>query len=297
MNVPLPANEEMRQAVVESLASMDTPTEPPFEDLVRIASALFRAPIAFVSLVDGERLWFKAICGLDVDQVPREDAFCAHTVALGEPLIVPDLSKDERFADHPLVSGEPFLRFYAGAPLIIDGEFTVGTFCVLDTLPRGEFGDDDANNLRALASLAVNQLEQETLQAAIADGTSVIVGDGFKELYRSTPAMLHSIGRDGCIVDVSDYWLDKLGYSRDEVVGRMSVEFLDEPSRDRALKEVLPAFFESGFCENVPYTFIAKDGTPRDVRLTATALTDDDGKVLMSLAVLHDLTDLNIESG
>ncbi|MDP1899897.1 MAG: GAF domain-containing protein [Rubrivivax sp.] len=113
---------------------LDTPPDPVLDGLVRSAAAVIGCPIALVSLVDVRRQWFKARVGLEANQWPRETAFCAHAILEGGLLEVPDAQLDPRFADSPLVTGEPHVRFYAGVPLDVDGH-RIGTLCVIDSQP------------------------------------------------------------------------------------------------------------------------------------------------------------------
>lgn len=115
--------------------------------------------------------------------------------------------------------------------------------------------------------------------------------DQFKKLYTETPAMLHSIDAEGRLVSVSNHWLDTMGYSRDEVLGRKSSEFLTEASRDYATNVVLPDFFKTGRCIDIPYQFVKKDGAIIDVLLSATAQRDDENNIIHSFAVITDVTE------
>jgi len=115
----------------------------------------------------------------------------------------------------------------------------------------------------------------------------------FRHLYNDTPVMLHSIDQEGRLVSVSDYWLEVLGYQRNEVLGRKSTEFLTEASLRYANEVVLPAFFKTGFCKDVPYQIVTKSGKILDVLLSATAELNDKGEVVRSLAVMTDVTERN----
>lgn len=133
---PVPANEALRLEALKKLGILDTEADPAFEALVQLASELCGTPVSLVSLIDEKRQWFKARKGIDVSETPRELAFCAHAVANGETLIVDDTVQDQRFAEHPLVTGDPNIRFYAGVPLkTVDG-LSLGTLCVIDQQPR-----------------------------------------------------------------------------------------------------------------------------------------------------------------
>ena len=131
----LHVNEDLRMSRLHSLKVLDTLPESEFDGLVATAADLLEAPIVLVSLVDKHRQWFKAKVGLDICETTRDAAFCAHAILQDEPLIVPDATLDERFSDNPLVTGEFHLRFYAGAPIVVDG-MPLGTLCCLDLVPR-----------------------------------------------------------------------------------------------------------------------------------------------------------------
>ena len=132
----LPADEDTRLAALRDLAILDTPAEERFDRITRVAAALADVPIAYVSLVDQERQWFKSCHGFGASETSREVAFCAHVVLSRKPMIVSDTLLDDRFADNPLVTGEPHIRFYAGFPVFHDDGSCVGTLCLVDTRPR-----------------------------------------------------------------------------------------------------------------------------------------------------------------
>jgi len=157
MRGPIPKDEEQRLASLRALRILDTEPEERFDRITRLASALFDAPIALVSLVDENRQWFKSCYGLNVKETSRDAAFCAHVVYNREPMIVPDTFQDKRFADNPLVINEPRIRFYAGCPLILDDGACIGTLCVIDTRPRA-LEVSDVACLRDLADLAVQEI-------------------------------------------------------------------------------------------------------------------------------------------
>ncbi len=153
----LPANETRRLAELHALAILDTPREERFDRITRIAAASLDVPIALISLVDQDRQWFKSCIGLDVRETPREVAFCAHAVEQGADVVVPDTLLDDRFADNPLVTDGPRIRFYAGAPLLTRTGSCLGTLCVVDTRPR-QLSSDELTTLHDLRDMALEQL-------------------------------------------------------------------------------------------------------------------------------------------
>jgi two-component system cell cycle sensor histidine kinase/response regulator CckA len=156
--VPLPADEEARLLELDRYGILDTAPEETFDDLTRMASTVCEAPIALISLVDAGRQWFKSRYGLSIEETSRDISFCTHAILQPDLFVVSDAMNDERFATNPLVTSEPHIRFYAGAPLITPGGRTVGMLCVLDHVPR-QLKPEQLDALRVLARQVVVQLE------------------------------------------------------------------------------------------------------------------------------------------
>lgn len=146
---PLPDNEASRLQALRELLILDTPPEQRFDRIVEFAREEFGVPTVLLSLVDDHRQWFKARVGMEVCETDRDSAFCAHAILSPEILVVEDAQRDPRFADNPLVTGEPYIRFYAGAPLETSPGLRVGTLCLIDHQPR----QLDATDLAILGSL------------------------------------------------------------------------------------------------------------------------------------------------
>ncbi|RXF75604.1 sensor domain-containing diguanylate cyclase [Hansschlegelia zhihuaiae] len=157
-------DEDARLAALDRYDILDTPPEETFDRITRLARRIFRTPIATVSLVDGHRQWFKSRQGLELSETSRDAAFCTVTVRQNTPLIVPDAALDPMFADNPLVTGDPRIRFYAGAPLTTPDGHALGALCVIDTVPRS-FDEEDAATLMDLARIVIDELELRQLAA------------------------------------------------------------------------------------------------------------------------------------
>ncbi len=157
-------NEETRLRTLQDYGIMDTGPEETLDEITYRAAQRFKTPIALVSLVDATRQWFKSCSGLECLETPREQAFCAHTIYEDRPLVVLDAQKDFRFKGNPLVTGEPYIRFYAGAPLVAYNGMIIGSLCVIDMKPRGGFSFAEEEALKTMAAEVMKHLEKHRVR-------------------------------------------------------------------------------------------------------------------------------------
>ena len=157
-------SEARRLALLHSLELLDTPAESSFDAITRLAQQITGRPIALIGLVDAERTWFKSRVGLDAAQSPRDISFCGFAIAADDVFEVPDAHADPRFVANPLVTGAPFVRYYAGVPLHVAG-LPMGTVCVVDHAPH-RLGDAERDSLRQLGHLATELLERRLASRA-----------------------------------------------------------------------------------------------------------------------------------
>jgi DNA-binding LytR/AlgR family response regulator len=157
-NGPAPANEEARIDALHSYEVLDTAPEEDFDALTRLASYICETPISLVSLIDSQRQWFKSKLGLNVPETPREISFCSYAILQNNVFEVEDASKSDLFRNNPLVTGDPNIRFYAGAPLVNADGFSLGTLCIIDTVPK-HLTDRQKDALQTLAREVVSHLE------------------------------------------------------------------------------------------------------------------------------------------
>ncbi len=175
----IPPDEQTRLQALRSLEVLNTLPEERFDRLTRMAKRMFGVPIALVSLVDENRQWFKSCIGLDAGETSRDVSFCGHAILGDGVFIIPNALEDNRFADNPLVLGDPKIRFYAGCPLCLNGH-KLGTLCILDQKPRS-FEKDDIEALKDLASMVERELAAVQL-ATLDELTNISNRRGFMVL-------------------------------------------------------------------------------------------------------------------
>ncbi|MEU4237791.1 GAF domain-containing sensor histidine kinase [Actinoplanes sp. NPDC026619] len=206
MQAPLPDNETDRLAALYSLDILDSGPEQDFDDIVQLASNVCETPMSLVTLVDTDRQWFKARVGADLTETSRDLSFCAHAILGRDLLVVPDATKDARFADNPCVDMEGGIRFYAGSPLVTTDGYALGTLCVVDKEPRS-LDIEQLQALRALARQVTSQMELRRHAIALANTTARL-----QELERRKDDLAELVGGDlRAPLRLMSTYLEKLG--------------------------------------------------------------------------------------
>ena len=155
---PKLSDEPARLAALRRYEVLDTPREDALDRITSLVRMILGVPISAISLIDEDRQWFKSIHGLETMQTTREESFCTHTIRTHDPMVVPAADQDDRFSGNVLVTGEPFIQSYAGAPLKTPDGYNIGALCAIDTTPR-QFSGEQVSALRELAALVVEHLE------------------------------------------------------------------------------------------------------------------------------------------
>ena len=237
--------EAERLAALHHYRVLDTPREDAFDDLASIASEICGTPIAVVSLVDQARQWFKAEVGLGIRETPLDVSFCTHALLQDDLLLVPDATSDPRFSGNPLVTGQPGLRFYAGAPLKTASGLPIGTLCVLDTQPR-QLDERQIEALRRLARQVMSQLElrlaleergeaERRLRALNADLEQQVIerSHALGRTWQVSPDILGVLDADSHFERSNPAWGTILGWTAEEVAARPFFDFLHPDDVDR----------------------------------------------------------------
>jgi len=227
-NLLVPPDEERRMCTLRSCGILGTPETSEFDSITALAKKMFNVEMCFVSLVDQDRQWFKSHQGLASRETPRSLAFCSVVVYISKTLVVLDAKHDERFSDNELVTGAPFIRFYAGAPVQVEGS-VMGTLCILDTKPREAFSPEEVDLLEHMAVLVEHAVMQHK--------ESVIMN---QEKQRLRPLIAEStapvFGMD--TAGICNEWNSKaeqvLGFAANDVIGRDFFQTLCPPGEDEA---------------------------------------------------------------
>lgn len=154
----MPVNEKQRIESLRKYDVLDTPPDGSFDRITKLASTIFRVPIAIISLVDTDRIWFKSHYGLTVNQINRDPGLCASAILSNDPYVVENAIDDPRTLANPLVAGDFGLRFYAAAPLQTDDNYNLGTLCILDKEPR-TFSESEKEILKQLSEIVMDEME------------------------------------------------------------------------------------------------------------------------------------------
>jgi GAF domain-containing protein len=207
-------DEELRLEALRQYSILDTPREQALDDLAAMAAQICATPIALISLVDEERQWFKATVGLNCAETPRDQSCCAHARLQREVMVVPDAREDYRFADNPLVVGSPWIRFYAGAPLVTPDDIVLGTLCVIDRVPR-QLTPAQEQALTVLARQVMTHLELRRQATAVR-----LSEERFSNAFEHAPIGMALVSLEGRWTKVNRALCAILGYTPEELAKR-----------------------------------------------------------------------------
>ncbi len=296
-SAPIPPNEIDRLAALSEAALLDTPHETPFDDLTKLAARICGVPIALVSLIDTNRQWFKSSVGLAASETPRDLAFCAHAILEENVFVIPDAGLDDRFFDNPLVTGEPNVRFYAGAQLKTQDGFNIGTLCVIDHVPR-QLTEAQLEDLRALARQASAQIDLRRInnrlkrinQALTIRAREVETAwEQLDDLLDNSSDLIQSVSPEGRFVYVNRAWCNVLGYSADEAK-KMSVFDVVAPEHVPHCKHVLVQLAAKETPPPFDITVLTKSGKRVQLHGRTTGRIEND-KLIATRGIFQNVTE------
>ena len=281
---PTEQTEQWRQQALNELEIVDSGAESAFDGLVQAASAICGTPIALISLIDHDRQWFKANVGLEgVKETPRCISFCTHAIKQSELFVVEDAQIDPEFSGNPLVTGDPHIRFYAGAPLRLSSGATVGTLCVIGLQPM-RLDEDQRKVLCNLSKTAVHLLEgrrAERMEAKYRQEAEQISADMPIGLFATDAA-------GGCYY-TNERWQDLYGLSLEESLGNGWTETLHPEDRSAVFAEWIQAAEEQRPFQKT-FRLLRRDGSVIHVQSQVKAQRDDSGTITGFLGFVQDVT-------
>ena len=267
---PVPANEAARLSVLHRYSLLDTPTEAAFDRLTSLAASLFEVPLALVTLIDENRQWFKACqgsasAGLTITETGRDIAFCAHTILSSEVMVVEDTLADVRFAENPLVANAPFVRFYAGAPLLTAEGYALGSLCLIGFQPR-PFSAAQTEALRDLAASVVSEMDLRLALKASADSERL-----YREMFEHNPHPMWVFDvKTWKFLAVNDAAIANYGYAREEFLA-MTLCDIRPPEERHVLAGIRPAHGSGSDHRGISRHW-KKDGTRIDVEISSHSM-------------------------
>ncbi len=296
-----PPDEADRLKALSSYGVLDTAPEPVFDEIVALMRRICDAPIALVSLIDKDRQWFKARDGLEAIETPRDISFCTHAVDADSDLLVTDALTDPRFANNPLVTGEPKIRFYAGAVLRSREGMPLGTLCVIDTKPRPE-GLDSTQLLamQVLGRQVMAQLELRRslmrygVQEAALDEAVVALADSenrFRAIADSMPQMVWSTLPDGFHDYYNARWYEFTGVPEGSTDGEAWNGMFHPDDQERAWARWRHSL-ETGDLYEIEYRLRHRSGVYRWTLGRAVPIRNEDGEITRWFGTCTDIDDL-----
>jgi len=273
---------------------LDTKEEKDFNDLALLAAQICGTPISSISLVDKSRVWFKAITGLDATEAPRNITVCSHTIEQSGVMVINDLTKDERFKNNPFVTENPFLRFYAGVPLVSTHGFSLGALCVVDKSPR----DLTVHQLSALKIIATQVMTQMNLRLHIRNLQNIKrrVSESemrFKSLAQNAPIGIFQTDATGKGIYVNEKWCEIVSISPNQAYDSGWVESVYQEDRQKFLAIWARCFSVKGDF-NLNFRFQNQVTGLRWVKSHASPLFDDHGEFTGYVGTLEDITQQKI---
>ncbi len=283
MNTKIDALERKRLSALRDYRVVDTGSEPAFDAVTKLVASICHAPMAMISLITEDRQWFKSKVGTDVNEMPREVAFCAHAIQGTQLMEVPDAQSDSRFLANPLVTDEPRIRFYAGMPLVSSDGYVLGTLCVVDLKPRHLTAEQ--RDLLEQLSIIVMALLEARRTAVRNEHLGRLLEQSSDEVYIVDTAMLR-------VLDANSGALKNLQYTLSELRELHPADVVDRFDLERWLSAIAQAHQEGVKDLTFSVKLCRKDGTryPAEGKMQLWR----DGDRLLAMFVVHDVTHLKV---
>lgn len=296
MSAPRHPHESDRLAYLNRIDILDTETEQIYDDFVKLAAAIAQAPVAMLSLVDKDRQWFKSSIGIDFDSTDRDISFCTHTILQDDPMQVSDATKDPRFANSPLVTGNEKFHFYLGVPVLVEG-LPMGSLCVIDHTPRTL----EPHQISALETLArqlsacldarlAQKRQEETAQRLqMAETTLQMAKNRFERLFHNMAVASYTTDHEGVIFEFNKQAEVLFGREAYDVMGKTDFELLlPEDERENAVS-TLERVAQGESFHNQERRIVRPDGTKLWALFNVHPATGPHGEVTGGINVYIDI--------
>jgi PAS domain S-box-containing protein len=256
----LSPSEKERLCALYAYNILDTPVEKSFDNLVKLASQIFNIPIALISLIDKDRQWVKSSIGTDVKELPREKSFCEYTIQGNTVFEIPDTLLDKRFMNYPVVGAEPYVRYYAGAPLIDDDGYALGTLCLFDLAPR-KLSDSQKDILKSIAREVVVHLilrkKDEQIRSSVARYQELL------DITGVSPEIHCILDFRGKILFVNEAVTRLLGYTVEEAMKLSLMDVCYPEDISRVIKSIEEGLESNSKELNIDFRVVGRDGVIR----------------------------------
>lgn len=273
---------------------LDTPVDPSFDNITRLASQLLNVPVALISFVDQNRIWSKSHLGTDIEEYERIEGFCSTAILEAEPYIVYDASTDPRCVNHPLVQQTSGVRFYAGIPLNVQGKYNLGTLCIIDFKPHQLLSNSELQTLRLLSKMAVDAIElhARNLEIIELNNNLQLSEQHFRSLFDQTSVGVSiASALTGAFIETNQRYCEIVGYSSSELesLDLLDITYID----DMAVQHQMTSKLCSGDISeyNLQKRYIRKDNSIVWVDLTCTALWKAGEDPTTHISIVQDITD------
>ncbi len=275
--------ESSRLEALERYDILGTAPEKAFERITALASKIFAVPIALITFIDKDNLWFKSCYGMDVRRMDRQVSFCTYTILSDEVMVVPDMLRDSRFAWNPLVTGEAHVRFYAGAPLRASNGHNLGTLCLIDTEPRESFGEVQQGMLADLAAMVVDELELRNASRALQVSETKL-----HTVIETISDAIYIKDLEGRYILINPAGADTVGRSVEDVLGKRDADLFsaDEAAQILSVDHHLVT-------TGIPVTYERATGAATTPKIHLTSkypYHTHDGKLVGLVGISRDVT-------
>lgn len=291
---PHPPDEAERLTLLESLRLLDTEAEEVFDRITRLVARLLKVPTAVFSLVDADRQWHKSRVGIDRTELPREQAFCAYAILQDQPLVVGDAASDARFADNPLVTGEPHIRFYAGVPIRSSGGLPIGTLCVIDDRARVLTADEMCImiDLADIVQKEVQYRERLAVAGRHLEHSEAVLDASearFRTIFDLASIGIALLSPQGGWLSVNRALCDIVGYTQEELMRKTFQDITHPDDLELDLRQLDQLRTGAIAQYQIEKRYIRKDGATVWVNLNVSSKRNPGGGIEYLIAVAKDI--------